>query len=129
MHGQFYGRLRFTFFIALFFYPKTKGTGQLATAGKGGGLDGVIQLLAKLDLEMVLDMAAAAKAVGDRQRFISSTEACALVMVKAFRRKTHQDFAIFLHPDTTPVNGNCFIGGPNSVFQRLILSGYRLRGF
>ena len=119
----------FTFFIASFFYPKAKGAGQLATAGKGGGLDGVIQLLAKLDLEMVLDMTAAAKAVGDGQWFVSSRKAGAAVMVKAFRGKTHQNFAIFLHPDTTPVNGNCFIGGFNSAFQRLILTGYRLRGF
>jgi len=73
-------------------------------------------------------MAAAAKAVGGRQGFISSTEACANVMVKAFRGKTHQDFAIFLHPDTTPENGNCLVGGLNPVFQRLVLSGYCLRG-
>ena len=54
---------------------------------------------------MVLDMAAAAKAVGNRQRFISARKAGAAVMVEAFRGKTHQDFAVFLHFDTAPVNG------------------------
>jgi hypothetical protein len=50
-------------------------------------------------------------------------------MVKAFRGKTYQDFAIFLHPDTTPENGKCLVDGLDPVFQRLVLSGYCLRGF
>ena len=53
-------------FIILFFYPEAKSAGELAAAGKGGGTDGVVQLPAEGDLEMELDMATAAKAVGDR---------------------------------------------------------------
>jgi hypothetical protein len=78
---------------------------------------------------MILDMATAAKAVGNRERFISSTKAGAAVMVKAFRGETYQNLAIFLHPDTTPENGKCLVDGFDSVFQRLVLSGYCLRGF
>jgi hypothetical protein len=51
------------FSTALFFYPEAKGTRELATAGKGSGSDGVVELQAERDLEMILDMAAAAKAV------------------------------------------------------------------
>ena len=54
------------FFTALFFNPEAKGAGEIAAAGKGGGMDGVIQFPAEWDPEMVLDMAAAAKAIGDR---------------------------------------------------------------
>ena len=53
-------------FSVLFYYPQAKSTGELAAAGKGGGTDSVVQLPAEGDLEMVLDMATAAKAVGDR---------------------------------------------------------------
>ena len=49
------------YFIFLFFYPEAKSAGELATAGKGGGNDCVVQFLTEGDLEMVFDMATAAK--------------------------------------------------------------------
>ena len=64
--ASFTARRSLYFFIALFFYPEAKGAGELASAGKGGGMDGVVQFPAEGDLEMVLDMATAAKTIGDR---------------------------------------------------------------
>ena len=68
MFHQFYRTARryLLIFTVLFFYPEAKRAGELAAAGKGGGTDSVVQLPAEGDLEMVLDMATAAKAVGDR---------------------------------------------------------------
>jgi hypothetical protein len=78
--------------VTLLFDPECKGAGQLATAGKGCGLDGVVQLQAKLDLEMVFDVSAAAKAIGDGQWFISSRKAGTAVMVKAFQGQSASGF-------------------------------------
>ena len=52
--------------VALFFYSEAKGAGEFATACEGGGTDGVVQLPAEGDLEMVLDMAGSAAAVESR---------------------------------------------------------------
>jgi hypothetical protein len=64
---------------ALFFYFEAKGAGFLPSAGKGGGYCGAIQVSAKGYLQMVLNMAAAAKAVGNRQRLLRLRQAIAPV--------------------------------------------------
>jgi hypothetical protein len=57
------GTTSFAFLNFSLFYSKAKGAGESAATGKGGGKDGVVQLPAERDLEMVFDMAAAAYAV------------------------------------------------------------------
>ena len=100
-------------------YLKAEGAGFQPSAGKCGGNGGAIQFAAKRYLQKVLHMAAAAKAVGNRQRFFRLRQAIASVRRLLLHIKTRDYFSVRLQCDAAYVIGS--IGGFDSFFQRSVL--------
>ena len=113
--------LHYFYFYLSFYNPQAESTGKSAPAGKCRGTHRALQTPSEGYLKMMLDMASAAVAVGDRQGFFSLWQAVAPVRCCLLQVKLRQDFSVFLHLNAAHIM--CLVGGFYSIFQGFILFG------